>query len=340
MSIPESSARRDPPPFRPMDPPPPWCRRPCRGFKIGFAVLVFAIVAFFIWHCPCRQHRYSSEYYDDYDSYDIDHHEHHYPSHHHCHPHHHHHGHHPHDHHGHHCHHHHGHHCHHHHGHYHHGHHHHHGHHCHHHHEHGHHGHHHCRHHRHHESRQVVTKVGINGQPVHLVELNVGGTYFTTTNETLLSCDGSVFHALLSRSDLQAVHFIDWTPRAFDHVLKGLRLRNFDFIHNRPEDEKTEVESTLQYLKIDLTSCGLAASDDAVPGEPLVCPKHKPTARRSEEFEELGDLGDPESGVYFTKAPISDSAREYAAAQRAKSKTAKRDNQRKGRKHNHHWEEL
>ncbi|CAK4626370.1 unnamed protein product [Aphanomyces euteiches] len=264
MSIPESSARRDPPPFRPMDPPPPWCRRPCRGFKIGLAVLVFAIAAFFVWHCPCRQHRYRRHHHHDYSPEDYD----------------------------------------------------------------------------DYDSRQVVTKVGINGQPVHLVELNVGGTSFTTTNETLLSCDGSVFHALLSRSDLQAVHFIDWTPRAFDHVLKGLRLRNFDFIHHLPEDEKTEVESTLQYLKIDLTSCGLAASDDAVPGEPLVCPKHQPTARRSEEFEELGDLGDPETGVYFTKGPIADSAREYAAAQRAKSKSAKRDNQRKGRKHNHHWEEL
>ncbi|KAF0715408.1 Aste57867_3385 [Aphanomyces stellatus] len=422
MSIPED---QPPPPSRPHDqqapwhhrhhdgaPPPPWCRRRCKGFKIGLVLLLVAVGAFLYWHCPCHRHRlwarpHHGDYYrgedevdfysrrryheddederrpshdhfhrrkhrdvDDDDEFapptctrrrhhsndgrrrrdedDVDHHD----SHRRCD--HHHHGHHSHrrcrhlhhdddeddvyhpNHH----------------------------HHCHHRHHHCHHRHHHCHHdedndkpvakntsnHEAMASVHVPGDVSLLTHPVRVISsnlhslpyvnmdswvpptvtLNVGGTRFETLNTTLLQCSGSLFHSLLEAKPQHGYwhgnNFVDWSPRLFEHVLRGLRAKSFGFRVKLSADDQEELQELLDFLRVDVVACGISGTETTT--------REKAAPAKDDEFvalvddDEPSDLGDPETGVRFSRQPTH-AAREYAKTQRAMHKKETRRKEEK-----------
>ncbi|ETV95661.1 hypothetical protein H310_11080 [Aphanomyces invadans] len=166
-----------------------------------------------------------------------------------------------------------------------------------------------------------------------MVELNVGGTSFVTTTTTLMACGHSVFQGLLDGRSSGPI-FVDWSPRAFAHVLKGLRTQSFHFVDKLADADRDEVLDALAYLKLDVTQCGYTApNDDAKVGEPMVCPSKR---RATERFEEMPAVGDPESGTRFSTTPPPDAiARKHKARARLEEAVRLEKQARKLRKKAH-----
>lgn len=159
-----------------------------------------------------------------------------------------------------------------------------------------------------------------------MVELNVGGTHFATTSTTLLACGHSVFHELLTdRSPSAGPIFVDWSPRAFDHVLKGLRTKDFRFVDALAAADRDDVLEALTFLKLDVAQCGSTTpNDDATVGAPMLCPSKRP-ATTTERFEELSTVGDPETGTRFTTTPPPEAvSRKQKARARLEKEARKR----------------
>ncbi|RHY35005.1 hypothetical protein DYB32_000491 [Aphanomyces invadans] len=128
--------------------------------------------------------------------------------------------------------------------------------------------------------------------------------------------------------------FVDWSPRAFAHVLKGLRTQSFHFVDKLAAADRDEVLDALAYLKLDVTQCGYTApNDDAKVGEPMVCPSKR---RATERFEEMPAVGDPESGTRFSTTPPPDAiARKHKARARLEEAVRLEKQARKLRKKAH-----
>ena len=63
------------------------------------------------------------------------------------------------------------------------------------------------------------------------INLNIGGTDFVTTRETLLNKSG-FFAALVRNTDADAVFFVDRDPTYFMYILNY--LRGSEFIPSKP----------------------------------------------------------------------------------------------------------
>jgi hypothetical protein len=67
----------------------------------------------------------------------------------------------------------------------------------------------------------------------NIVKLNIGGTIFITTKETLLSIPGTTFHGLLSNEkyqpDFEGCFFFDRSPKYFEEILNYLRTNSMDW---------------------------------------------------------------------------------------------------------------
>ncbi|RLO05915.1 hypothetical protein DYB28_004097, partial [Aphanomyces astaci] len=124
--------------------------------------------------------------------------------------------------------------------------------------------------------------------------------------------------------------FVDWSPRAFEHVLKGLRLKNFGFMDSLSATDRQDVEEALVFMKVDVSACGLS-NDDEAPGKPMVCPSKRADrgAATTERFDELSSVGDPETDNRFTTSPPPDaSTRKHHARTRLEKEARKRRNRR------------
>jgi hypothetical protein len=74
-----------------------------------------------------------------------------------------------------------------------------------------------------------INKMEIQKGP-NIVMLNIGGTIFITTKETLLSIQGTTFYVLLSnekyKPDFEGCFFFDRSPKYFEEILYYLRTNS------------------------------------------------------------------------------------------------------------------
>eukprot|EP01051_Picozoa_sp_SAG22_P004928 SAG22_NODE_279_length_13134_cov_7.532561_2_plen_273_part_00 len=114
-----------------------------------------------------------------------------------------------------------------------------------------------------------------------IVELNVGGQYFTTSSNTLQSKPDSMIGAMFSRWDLpkdkDGRFFIDRDPKFFAQILNFLRDKNYEF--KVAEDEAHHFKQELEYFGLDwaLLDSGDEAEDEPEPApEPAPQPAPQP----------------------------------------------------------------
>eukprot|EP01118_Nematostelium_gracile_P017356 TRINITY_DN738_c0_g1_i1.p1 TRINITY_DN738_c0_g1~~TRINITY_DN738_c0_g1_i1.p1 ORF type:complete len:280 (+),score=68.82 TRINITY_DN738_c0_g1_i1:88-840(+) len=87
------------------------------------------------------------------------------------------------------------------------------------------------------------------------INLNIGGTRFSTSKATLTAMEGTYFAVMLSstseqwKPDKYGEYFIDRDPKHFDRILNYLRT---GVLHNRclNEDERAELKSEMEYYQI------------------------------------------------------------------------------------------
>ncbi|KAH9110529.1 hypothetical protein LEN26_013706 [Aphanomyces euteiches] len=88
----------------------------------------------------------------------------------------------------------------------------------------------------------------------NIITLDVGGTIFKTSKETLLRFEGSYFHALLGSGQwkpdtLNEAYFLDIDAAYFGRILRYLRTGELSF-HGLCSLEREELKTTLEYLSI------------------------------------------------------------------------------------------
>ncbi|KAF0711936.1 Aste57867_4958 [Aphanomyces stellatus] len=93
-----------------------------------------------------------------------------------------------------------------------------------------------------------------------MVTLNVGGSLFTTSKETLLRVEGSYFHAMLGsghwKPDYGNAYFLDLHDPMFDRVLTFL-CTNKLWLDGLTKFEETELRTSMKYLQL---ACPFALS--------------------------------------------------------------------------------
>jgi hypothetical protein len=94
------------------------------------------------------------------------------------------------------------------------------------------------------------------GTMEEVIDLNVGGQYFTTTRTTLCSVKGSMLEAMFSGrwqlpTDTKGRYFIDRNPKYFGRILDFLREPTREMIFPKDKDK-------LEFLKRELEFFGLA----------------------------------------------------------------------------------
>ncbi|CAK4709944.1 hypothetical protein LEN26_000580 [Aphanomyces euteiches] len=100
--------------------------------------------------------------------------------------------------------------------------------------------------------RQLKERVEKNAG--ELIVLNVGGTLFKTSRETLLRMEGTYFHAMLGSrcwmpDNPPNIYFIDTDPTHFDRILAFLRSGDLSF-EGLNSWECCQLRVTLDYLNI------------------------------------------------------------------------------------------
>ncbi|RLO05325.1 hypothetical protein DYB28_010654 [Aphanomyces astaci] len=88
----------------------------------------------------------------------------------------------------------------------------------------------------------------------NLVTLNVGGTTFQTSKDTLLRGEGTYFHALLGSGRWKPdgdAYFLDLDPLLFRRVLIFLRTGKLMSLDGLTSVESDEFSAILEYLKLD-----------------------------------------------------------------------------------------
>lgn len=117
-----------------------------------------------------------------------------------------------------------------------------------------------------------------------MVTLNVGGTLFTTTKDTLLAVEGSFFQGLLSgrfppEADEDGNTFIDRDATLFEYVISWMRdPTSPSVLPKLPEEQRKAVVHELQYYGL-LSAYVQATGDQAPvggsdgPGEAFKSPK-------------------------------------------------------------------
>ncbi|KDO26362.1 hypothetical protein SPRG_08165 [Saprolegnia parasitica CBS 223.65] len=90
-----------------------------------------------------------------------------------------------------------------------------------------------------------------------IVSLNVGGTLFQTTKDTLLQHEHSLFHLMLATppSHNHDTYFIDVNPKAFEAVLDYLRYDEL-CLDDMTTWERKKVLKTFAYLKLPVPNVG------------------------------------------------------------------------------------
>ncbi|ETV96970.1 hypothetical protein H310_09821 [Aphanomyces invadans] len=88
-----------------------------------------------------------------------------------------------------------------------------------------------------------------------LIMLNVGGTTFETSKDTLLRVEGSYFHALLESGAWQpdsAAHayFLDMNPTLFRRVVNFLHTGTMLPLGGLSNVERNELQAMMEYLKL------------------------------------------------------------------------------------------
>ncbi|RHY38568.1 hypothetical protein DYB30_004219 [Aphanomyces astaci] len=101
---------------------------------------------------------------------------------------------------------------------------------------------------------EARVQANINNHP-NIVSLNVGGTTFETAKQTLLRGQDTYFHALLGSGqwtpDGDAAYFLDLDPHLFRRVLTFLRTGKEVSMEGLTNDERDELASMLEYLKLE-----------------------------------------------------------------------------------------
>ncbi|RHY39875.1 hypothetical protein DYB34_011857 [Aphanomyces astaci] len=94
----------------------------------------------------------------------------------------------------------------------------------------------------------------LHNQP-NIITLNVGGTTFQTSKDTLLRGGGTYFHALLGSGQWKPEggegYFLDLDPTLFRRVLFFLRTGKILPLDGLTEPEQDEFAAMLEYLKMD-----------------------------------------------------------------------------------------
>ncbi|OQR95277.1 hypothetical protein ACHHYP_00136 [Achlya hypogyna] len=90
-----------------------------------------------------------------------------------------------------------------------------------------------------------------------IVSLNVGGTIFQTTKDTLLQHENSLFHSLLLHppASVKDSYFIDINPKAFEAVLDYLRYDEL-CLDDMTTWERKKVLKSFAYLKLPVPNIG------------------------------------------------------------------------------------
>lgn len=118
------------------------------------------------------------------------------------------------------------------------------------------------------------------------ITLNVGGRLFTTTRGTLCSMPNTMLSQrfaadsnFVEKTLSDGSHFIDADPRAFDAILRGLRLGNVPSkVPRLAEMDQDEWEATLLFY-------GIAVADKA---EEIQAPKSPPPRNIAERYHSDG----------------------------------------------------
>lgn len=114
------------------------------------------------------------------------------------------------------------------------------------------------------------------------ITLNVGGRLFTTTSSTLCSLPDTMLSRrfaadsnFVEKTLPDGSHFIDADPRAFDAILRGLRLGNVPAkVPKLAEMEQDEWDATLLFY-------GIEVADKA---EVIEVPKSPPPTNLAERY--------------------------------------------------------
>jgi hypothetical protein len=99
--------------------------------------------------------------------------------------------------------------------------------------------------------REVKNVVKLN-KNLYLVKLNIGGTKFTTTKETLLSVKNSFFERLINSNKLKAGEeiFIDRPAEYFHHILDYCRNKKINYSKFK-KNELTKLRDEAEYYNIE-----------------------------------------------------------------------------------------
>ncbi|RHY70120.1 hypothetical protein DYB38_013262, partial [Aphanomyces astaci] len=94
----------------------------------------------------------------------------------------------------------------------------------------------------------------LHNQP-NIITLNVGGTTFQTSKDTLLRGEGTYIHSLLGSGQWKPEggegYFLDLDPTLFRRVLFFLRTGKILPLDGLTEPEQDEFAAMLEYLKMD-----------------------------------------------------------------------------------------
>ncbi|KAF0695568.1 Aste57867_13608 [Aphanomyces stellatus] len=104
------------------------------------------------------------------------------------------------------------------------------------------------------EWKELETRVQATlAKAPHLITLDVGGTIFRTSKETLLAVEGSYFHAMLGsghwKPDVGDAYFLDLHGPTFDRVLIFLKTGKL-WLEGLNKCDEAQLRASMDYLKL------------------------------------------------------------------------------------------
>mmetsp|Transcript_30348 Transcript_30348/g.42610 ORF Transcript_30348/g.42610 Transcript_30348/m.42610 type:complete len:311 (+) Transcript_30348:16-948(+) len=116
------------------------------------------------------------------------------------------------------------------------------------------------------------------------IKLDVGGKIFATSKSTLVSMEGTYFHALLGSGNWQpeedGSYFIDRNPKHFDRILDYLRIGTLEW-SGLDELGRKKLKQDLDYFQIPIPRDPVPTWDPSIKGSSVVLSNDNKTATSS-----------------------------------------------------------